>query len=131
MDESAWPLLQLVAQAADLCRKPLRHAVRCNGEAPGSLDDASDCCLLIEARLSNGERSPEHDLELEIYCSGTSLNLMLSSVADDQAPVLWHGNHPVWMRPDTGERCERPDEGAVLEAFCRRLKALLVTAPDQ
>jgi hypothetical protein len=129
MDDSEWTLLQLVAQAADLCRKPLRHAVRYQGEAPTTIGDCSDCCLLIEARNPDGERLTLHDLELEIYRSGNALNLMLSSAVDDAAPVLWHGNHPVWMHPENGERCERPGGGAPLEALCRRLKALL-SNPD-
>jgi hypothetical protein len=129
MDDSELTLVQLVAQAADLCCKPLRHAVRYHGEAPATIVDCSDCCLLIEARNPDGERSTLHDLELEIYRSGNALNLMLSSAVDEDAPVLWHGHHSVWMRPDNGERCERPDGGAPLEALCRRLKALL-SNPD-
>lgn len=130
-DDSDGSLLHLVAAAADLCRRPLRHAVRYQGEPPSTIGDCSDCCLLIEARNPNGERAAIHDLELEIYRSGNALNLMLSAAVDDGAPVLWHGNHPVWMRPDNGERCDRPEGGAPLEALCRRLKALLVdAAPD-
>ena len=130
IDDREWPLLQLVAQAADLCRRPLQHAVRFNGEPPSTIGDCTDCCLLIETRKPNGERSPLDDLELEIYRSGHDLNLMLSSTADDGAAVLWHGSHPVWMLPDSGARCPRPDGGAPLEALCRRLRALLVTGPD-
>jgi hypothetical protein len=32
----------------------------------------------------------------------------------------------VWMDSATGERCERPADGAPLEALCRRIRALLV-----
>jgi len=129
-ESSELALLQLVAQAADLCRKPLRHAVRVQGADPGTIGDCSDCCLLIEARNDRGERLLAHDLELEIYRSGSDLNLMLSAVADDQAPVLWHGNHPVWMTASTGQPCERPSGGGQLEALCRRLRALLVIERD-
>ena len=131
MDGSDMTLLQLVAQAADLCRKPLRHAVRFQGEPPGSIGECSDCALLIEARTPDGERATPLDLELEVYRSGNALNLMVSSAVDDRAPVLWHGNHPVWMRADNGERCERPEGGAPLEALCRRLKALLAASASE
>ena len=57
---------------------------------------------------------------------GEDLNLMLSRVSDEQAPMLWHGSHPVWMNPASGERCDRPADGAPLEAFCRRIRANLV-----
>jgi hypothetical protein len=114
-----------LARAADLCLRPHRHALRFSGQEAGRVGDCSDCCLLIEARSKDGERLPELDLELEIYRSGKELNLMLTRLADEQAPLLWHGHHPVWMQAGSGERCERPADGAPLEAFCRRVRALL------
>jgi hypothetical protein len=119
-------LLVDLAKAADLCLKPNRHALRFSGEAPSTMGECSDCALLIEARDVDGVRLLECDLELEIYRSGDDLNLMLSWVSDEQAPMLWHGSHPVWMHPASGERCERPPDGAPLEALCRRIRALLV-----
>lgn len=126
-DQDAWqPFLTDLARAADLCLKPWRHGLRFRGAEPTEIADCSDCCLLIEARDADGQRQPAMDLELEIYRSGSELNLMLSRIADEQAPILWHGNHPVWMQAASGERCERPVDGAPLEAFCRRVRALLV-----
>jgi hypothetical protein len=115
-------LQQLVAAAADLCRKPLRHAVLPLGDA----QRCDDCNLRLEARQANGERYPAADLELEIYRSGNDLNLTLAWCHDHQRPLLWQGSHPVWMEPESGLRCERPDDGAPLEALARRLRALLV-----
>ena len=114
-----------LARAADLCLRPHRHALRFSGQETGRVGDCSDCCLLIEARSTDGERLPQLDLELEIYRSGKELNLMLTRLADEQAPLLWHGHHPVWMQAGSGERCERPADGAPFEAFCRRVRALL------
>ena len=57
--------------------------------------------------------------------SGAELNLMLTRLADENAPLLWHGSHAVWMQAGSGERCERPIDGAPLEALCRRVRALL------
>ena len=130
MDDSSdhdeeFSLLQAIAQAADLCRKPLRHAARFGGDGPNSIGDHSDCLVLIEARDSDGARQPTMDLELEIYRSGDALHFMLALGSDPDAPLLWHGNHPVWMEPRSGERIERPPAGAPLEALCRRLKAVL------
>ncbi|MDH4405886.1 MAG: hypothetical protein QE276_07750 [Cyanobium sp. D14.bin.5] len=115
-------LQQLVAAAADLCRKPWRHAVL-------PLDDAQrcdDCNLRLEVRKADGERYPAADLEIEIYRSGDDLNLTLAWCQDEQRPLLWQGSHPVWMEPESGLRCERPVDGAPLEALARRLRALLV-----
>jgi len=118
-----------IAKAADLCFKPYRHGLRFSGEPPTSIGECSDCALLIEARDGDGVRLPDRDLELEIYRSGADLNLMVSWVSDEQAPMLWHGSHPVWMQASSGERCERPSDGAPLEALCRRLRAFLVSEP--
>jgi hypothetical protein len=118
-------LLAQLAAAADLTCKPLRHAARFSGEPPSTSGQANDCCVRLEARNSAGERIETADLELEIYRSGDQLNLMLSRLGDEEAPLLWHGRHPVWMDGTTGERRERPADGASLEAFARRVRALL------
>ena len=120
------PFLVALAKAADLCLKPYRHALRFSGEPSTTIGDCSDCVVLIEARGADGARSAERDLELEIYRSGDDLHLMLSVVNDEQAPLLWHGSHPVWMQAASGERCDKPADGAPLEALCRRIRALLV-----
>ncbi len=123
--EAGQPFLAQLAAAADLTLKPLRHGVRFSGEPPATIGDCSDCCVRIEARNAEGERVERADLELEIYRSGDQLNLMLSWVADDAAPLLWHGQHPVWMDGASGERRERPADGAPLEALARRVRAFL------
>ena len=125
MAEGFQPFLTELARAADLCLKPNHHALRFNGQPPAKIGDVQDCCLLIEVRDGQGVRHNNLDLELEIYRSGSHLNLMLSHCSDDQFPVLWHGNHPVWMHSATGERCDRPVDGAPMEALCRRIRALL------
>lgn len=115
-------LLQQLAAAAELCLKPLRYGARyIDQPVAGSFD----CCVQLEARDPAGESQGAADLELEIYRSGSSLNLMLSRPHQPQAPLLWHGQHPVWMDADSGERCERPPDGAPLEALARRVRALL------
>lgn len=132
MGEALSLSLQQLARAADLCLPPWRHAVRLSEAADieqvtgaGAAPTPLDCTLRIEARDGEGARQARHDLDLEIFRSGEELNLMLCRVAEEQAPLLWYGRHPVWLNPDTGERCERPADGAGLEAFCRRLRALL------
>lgn len=116
-------LHQLVAAAADLCRRPLRHGVLLV-----SGDDGEECQLRLEARGLDGERQPQEDLELDLFASGNgtqrSLHLTLAWREDPERPLLWHGQHPVWMDPQ-GNRCPRPEGGASLEALARRLRALL------
>lgn len=112
-------LAQLVAAAADLCRRPLRHGVLPLSEGPGD-----DHLLRLEARDPAGERRPEQDLELEIFRSGQDLNLTLAWLSDDELPILWQGSHTVWMDSD-GRRCPPPEDAGPLEALARRLRALL------
>lgn len=120
-----WPdaantdLSRLVAAAADLCRRPLRHGVVLD-----SGEDDLDCSLRLEVRSAAGERLVGEDLDLEIYRSGSALHLTLAWREDDSRPMLWQGEHPLWMDPQ-GRRCERPADGLPLEALARRLKALL------
>lgn len=120
--------IRLIAAAADLCRKPLRHGVvpiAGDGADGGDWEPGSgDLCLRLEVRDEQGERCPEADLELEVYRSGTDLNLTLAWSADEQRPMLWQGHHPVWMDP-AGSRCPAPLDGQPLEALARRLRALL------
>lgn len=120
-DAANTDLSRLVAAAADLCRKPLRHGV-----VWASAPEDDDCSLRLEVRSAEGERLGEEDLELEIYLSGGEMNLTLSWRTGEDRPMLWHGNHPVWMGP-RGERCERPPDGLPLEALARRLRALLAS----
>lgn len=116
-------LSRLVAASADLCRKPWCHAVIHQGPVPA--DNQLDSCLRIETRSPLGERLPQEDLELELYPSGEELHLTLCWSLQEERPMLWYGGHPVWMDGRSGLRCERPQDGAPLEALARRLRALL------
>ena len=129
-------LAVLICSAADVCRKPLIHALvqidqhLSPGYKPLSNNDVLgeivDLRARLECRDSDGQRCQEHDLELEIYPSGEDLNLMLSWWNQEERPLLWQGQHPVWMDGETGKRCVAPADGAPLEALARRLRALLV-----
>jgi hypothetical protein len=118
-------LMQLVAAAADLCRKPLRHAVLVTQGETDLSAGFLDCTLQLQTRNDQGERLHDQDLEVEIYRSGSELNLTLAWTTLQERPMLWHGTHAVWMNHSTGCRCERPEEGLPLEALARRLRAHL------
>lgn len=128
-------LVALIAAAADVCRKPLRHAVvtldldSSSTVEMTSLDDilerGDDLRLRLECRDPDGVRCEHQDLELEIYRSGKELNLMVGWWDQPERPMLWQGQHPVWMDGSSGQRCAAPQDAAPLEAFTRRLRALL------
>jgi hypothetical protein len=115
-----------LAAAADLCLKPHRHGVRLLGELPEAGLADGDLCVRIEPRSPEGVRIERCDLELELYRSGSDIHLTLATLADESAPLLWQGSHPVWMDGVSGERCERPEGGLPLEALARRIRALVV-----
>ncbi|MEI8249553.1 MAG: hypothetical protein WCF98_00110 [Synechococcus sp. ELA057] len=121
--------IRLIAAAADLCRKPLRHGVVLvseEGDSCGGWDpQRGEITLRLEARDAEGQRCPDEDLELEIYPSGSDLNLTLAWCLDEGRPMLWQGSHPVWMDA-AGSRCGAPAEGVAIEALGRRLRSLLV-----
>lgn len=125
--------IRLIAAAADLCRKPLRHGVVMVSQdletASGWDPQAGELTLRLEARDGEGQRCPDEDLELEIYPSGGDLNLTLAWCLDERRPMLWQGSHPVWM-DGAGSRCSAPADGAAIEALGRRLRALLAGATD-
>ena len=133
--EPASGVVALIAAAADLCRKPLRHAVvsldldSSSTAAMTSLDDilerGEDLRLRLECRHPDGVRCESQDLEVEIYRSGKELNLMVGWWEQPERPMLWQGQHPVWMDGTSGQRCAAPQDAAPLEAFTRRLRALL------
>ena len=136
MDDLKPSLAVLICSAANVCRKPLIHALvpvdqqlSADQESiskTASLETMTDLRARLECRDPDGTRCSEQDLELEIYQSGDDLNLMLSWWNQTDRPLLWHGQHPVWMDGDTGKRCSAPNDGAPLEALARRLRALLV-----
>ena len=126
-DQADWQdFATRLAAAADLCLKPQRHGIRLVGELPGAHAPDGDFCVRIEPRSPEGVRLEQNDLELELYRSGADIHLTLANLADESAPLLWQGSHPVWMDGVSGERCERPEGGLPLEALARRIRALVV-----
>ena len=132
-DPSDIGLAGMIAAAADLCRKPLRHAVVLldddHLDQPIALSDllerGDDLRIRLECRDPDGARWPDQDLELEMYRSGDDLNLMLGWWDQADRPLLWQGQHPVWMDGNTGLRCAPPQDASSIESLARRLRSLL------
>ena len=129
MDSAEFPkdYVQLIASAADICMQPWKHAVvNLNREVNKviNFEEPIELVLRIECRNAEGERYPDNDLELEIYRSGMDLNLMLGWCNQLDKPILWHGNHSVWMNGNTGSRCKAPEDFHCFECLARRLRAL-------
>ena len=118
-------LAAAIAHTADLCRKPYLHAAVPMHEDELT-DKTEDLLVRIETRDASGTRMEAMDLELEVYRSGQDFNLMLSWRDQPDRPMLWQGQHPVWMDGKSGMRCSAPSDGQPLEAMARRLRAQLV-----
>ena len=115
-----------VAKAAELCLKPWKYSVLREDDLQNSQsipNDFSELILRIECRDSNGERHPENDLEIEIFRSGSDLNVTLAWVSFPLRPILWHGKRPLWMNATNGQPAVPPDNGDNIEALARRLRA--------
>ncbi len=107
--------------------KPWKHAVICeNFKVHDNFNshDPIELNIRIECRNLEGERYPANDLELEIFRSGKELNLMVGWCNKLDRPMLWQGQHSVWMDSNNGQRCETPKDGVALEALARRLRTL-------
>jgi len=122
-------LFVFIASSADSCLKPWKHSVINSKEnifSPREENEDIDLTLKIECRDKLGIRHPENDLELEIYKSGSELNIILAKYDQKDQPILWQGNHPVWMNGSNGTRCKAPDNGMSLEALARKLRSLVI-----
>ncbi len=127
IDQFPKAYVRLIANAADVCMQPWKHAVvHTNTIVNEQIDikEPIELVLRIECRSAEGERYPMNDLDLEIYRSGIELNLMLGWSNQLDRPILWQGQHSVWMDANTGIRCKAPSDCVYLEALARRLRAL-------
>ena len=116
-----------VAKCADICLKPFNHSViskNIDYKEPFLEDNFIELILAIESRNQNGVRFPENDLELEIYRSGSELNITLAWDKYPERPILWQGKYSLWMDATSGKKCEPSANGEKLEALSRRLRVL-------
>jgi len=127
-------LYAFIAATADLCLKPWKHAVVSQNLLTSKsiqTDEPLELVISIECRNLEGERLPENDLDLEIYRSGTDSNLMVGWSNQLDRPILWHGQHSVWMDANTGSRCQAPEDFIYLEVMARRLRALFCISNEK
>ena len=133
INKSIDDILSSVAGAADICLKPWKHSVLDNGHQTEEISFENkdfELLLRIECRNKEGIRHPKNDLDLELYQSGSELNLTLCWTAQPEKPILWHGHHSIWMDGETGIRCQTPVDGYLLESLARRLRALFSPNED-
>tara|TARA_Y100001968_G_C19302954_1_gene690077 strand:- start:214 stop:618 length:405 start_codon:yes stop_codon:yes gene_type:complete len=116
-----------IAKCADLCLKPWKHSVvskNIDYKEPFLVNDFFELIIRIETRNKEGARFSEHDLEVEIYRSGSELNITIAWDKYPDRPILWQGKYSLWMDATTGKRCESFPNGTKLEGLSRRLRVL-------
>ncbi len=121
-------LFAQIAQSTERSFEPWKYSVvdLSSRSISGELDvEALDFVLRLECRDKSGKRHTCKDLELEIFKSGVDVNITLFWVQREDYPILWQGNHSVWMDCSTGKLTKIPVDGSSLEALARRLRALL------
>ncbi len=121
---------KLIAQAADICRKPWFHSVvSFNPNEDVYSNNYLDITIRIECRDKEGQRFAEYDIDLELYKSGEELSLILAWSNQPHKPILWQGKHSIWMNGDNGKKCEAPlDKDSIsLESLSRRLRAIFIS----
>ena len=88
-------------------------------------DNALDELIFkIHSRNIDGEREESMDIELEVYKSGSEVNMTISWKSLIDRPILWQGKHAVWMDSSSGVQCETPSYGKLFESLARRLRTV-------
>ena len=120
-------LIAEVAKAADLCIKPYAHSVSIENQLNDG-DVLDDLIFKIQRRNTDGEREDFMDIELEVYKSGSEVNMTISWKSLIDRPILWQGKHAIWMDSSSGVQCETPSYGKLFEALARRLRTVFKTS---
>tara|TARA_B100001250_G_scaffold186181_1_gene160069 strand:+ start:412 stop:816 length:405 start_codon:yes stop_codon:yes gene_type:complete len=118
--------LSEVAKSADICLTPWKHSVLKKGIdslSETKLSSFNELILRIECRDTDGLRNSDKDLDLEIFRSGSELNITLAWHNYPTRPILWQGKHSLWMDSINGQRSVMPIGGEPLEALARRLRS--------
>ena len=118
-------LITEIAKAADLCMKPFVHSVSLENQFD-DVKDFEDLSFKIQCRNIDGEREEAMDIELEVYKSGSEVNMTLSWDSLTDKPILWQGKHAVWMDSSSGVQCEAPSDGKQCESLARRLRTIFI-----
>ena len=120
-------LIAEVAKAADLCMKPYVHSVFLENHLDND-NDLEDLTFKIQCRNLDGERQDSMDIELDVYKSGTEVNMTISWKSLIDRPILWQGKHAVWMDSSSGMQCDTPSDGKLFESLARRLRTIFKTS---
>ena len=89
------------------------------GKLVSDSEDIDDCELCLFARSSQGEPLPNKAINLEIMRVGEQRSITAEYPEQENLPILWYGQHAVWMDGETGKTVTAPIEGIGLERLAR------------
>lgn len=92
-----------------------------SGKVVSEGDDIDDCELCLFARNTLGEPLTQEAINLEIMKVGEHRSITAEYPEQEALPILWYGQHAVWMDGATGQTVTGPINGAGLERLVRGL----------
>lgn len=81
--------------------------------------DIDDCELCLFARNALGEPLAREAINLEVMKVGEQRSITAEYPEQKEFPILWYGQHGVWMDGDTGQTVSSPINGVGLERLAR------------
>ena len=89
------------------------------GQVVSESEDINDCELSLVARAPHGDPAPQASITLEIVRVGLQRSITVEYPGVESIPILWYGQHPVWMDGDSGITVPCPPQGIRVERFAR------------
>ena len=89
------------------------------GKVVSDSDDIDDCELCLFARDIQGSPLPQEAISLEILKVGEQRSITAEYPEQEIIPILWYGQHALWMDGETGKTVGAPMEGIGLERLAR------------
>lgn len=108
-------ILAIALQISKLCFPDRIYT----GKVISDRDDINDCELLLLARTIQGDSIPQASIKLEVVKVGARHSITAEYSDLEALPILWQGEHAVWMDGDTGKTVSCPPEGRELERLAR------------
>ena len=74
-----------------------------SGKVVSEGDDMDDCELCLFARNALGDPLTQEAINLEIMKVGEQRSITAEYPEQEALPILWYGQHAVWMDGETGQ----------------------------
>ncbi|NJN23413.1 MAG: hypothetical protein HC810_02125 [Acaryochloridaceae cyanobacterium RL_2_7] len=117
-DQSEQPIPILLAIALKVAQLSFPELIY-SGKVVSENEDMEDCELCLFARDISGNPLPQEAITLEIMKVGDQLSITAEYPEQEATPILWYGQHALWMDGVTGQTVSAPINGVGLERLAR------------